>query len=388
MKLPDEDGLPVWAFIMVMLLTTLTLALVAYAVWRRCVRPSRGVEHLSSSVHEPPECKVYVREGRIARFSGAPPPARTYGGRPSSKQSPAYSNQWPQKAYSDGHDENQQELSNHYPVEQDVGGTVRRSRPDVLPRECSVALKDSPGLPSHEEIRSSYISSDSIDVFQNVEEISPKPNSSGSEPPHLDCPTPLSPFTPLALSRLSQHSELGPTTLRLLSKYGSIPPPLPAAYRLSRYRDRINSARTSKHSNSKRRDSRFSLLHGDAQLTHGHCSPAVTRESFLQAWSNACQGLRAHPEAPPPSREPAEASRTKKCHVNVVQIMDTESKTSDEQGVDISPLSSASITSASPVSRTQSFGASSTWSAREKSDRTPGKGCRNRQEQISWLIDH
>lgn len=396
MRFPNHDGLPLWLFILVILLASTTLALVAYVVWRKCIKQPRKVEPSSASEFEPSDCRFYLRKRQIARSSWMSPAARRNNCGPNRGHSQFYSPQCPEKAHHSGRDDNPEMMGYRYSVrdlascEKSPNHNPRRSLSDMLRRHHSVTLNRSAALPSHEEIRASYISDHSIDATRNIDEIDSKRTISAMEPPRLDYPALLSPLTPLTLPRNPQHHPLHPTAFQSLSKYASIPP-LPAPCRLSRYSAGIRSMKKRKERDSRSLCPRLSSSPCDLTQSHPCRPPTVTRESFLQAWSNASHGWVQQPEAPLyiplSSSESTEPKGKKAPQVDLVSISDAQSQISDEHEMEVSLPSCTPITSNSPVSRTQSVGERSTRSDRKQMGRNLSEDSRTKGEQISWLTD-
>lgn len=276
MRVPNNGGLSLWLFILVILLSTMALALVAFGVWRKCIKRSKRMKPSPISELEPSACRMYVRKGQIAPSPWASPAAQRNDYEPNSEQSQPQSPQFPEKIYRAGRD-NTEKPSYRYSVadlsacKKRSDRSPRRSFYDMLRIHNSATLKRSAGLPSHEVIRASYISDHSIDAIRNVDETDSKRTISHVAPSHLDSAAPSSSVTPLTLPRTPQHCPPHRTAFQLLSKYAPITP-LPVPYRLSRYPAGIKSIEKRKERDSRGLCPRRSSSPCDLTVSHG-CRP-------------------------------------------------------------------------------------------------------------------
>jgi hypothetical protein len=386
MRFPDDDGLPLWLFILIILLTTTTIALVAFVVWLKCIKRPRRLRHLSSGTSESPARKISVSKGHIVgSSSNFSPMGPRFGSGASRGQSRHLSNQWPGTAHFDENHENFEKLSHQYSA-CDVPsfgdspiGVPQKTWSDMLRRQSSAGLKRPDVCLADEEIvRASYVSHCG-DCIQRLDRTHSRRQMSQIEPPSLDSPAPLSPLTP-------QHPVFNRTTFRLLSKYAAIPP-LPAAYCVSRHREESTSRINSKQGDSRSLDRPSSSSYSGVPQGQEWPSSALTRESFLQAWSSAYHGWLAKPETPSSSSAPANPHLRKASQADVMSINGSTSESSDDSEIDISLPSSTPILSPSPVSRPHSLGTSPSLSDRKYRGKIARTKPRTGQDRISWLVD-
>jgi hypothetical protein len=386
MRFPDDDGLPLWLLILIILLTTATIALVAFVVWLKCIKRPRRLRHLSSGTSESPTRKISFRKGHIVGSSSIfSPMGPRFGSGTRHEQSRRLSNQWPGTAQFDENHENVEKLGYQYSA-CDVSsfgdspiGVPQRTWSDVLRRQSSAGLKrPDVCLTDEESVRASYISHCG-DCIERLDRTYSRRQLSQIEPPSLDSPASLSPLTP-------QHQVFNRTNFRLLSKYAAIPP-LPAAYRVPRHREESTSRINSKQGDSRSSDRPSSSSYCGVPQGQEWPSSALTRESFLQAWSGAYHGWLVKPETPSSSSAPANPYLRKASHADVISINGSASESSDDSGIDISLPSSTPILSPSPVSRPHSLGTSPSPSDRKHRGKIARTKPRTGQDRISWLVD-
>jgi hypothetical protein len=390
MRFPDDDGLPLWLFILIILFTTAIIALIAFVVWRRCTKRPRRPKHLSSGASESAVRKTSFRKGQIVgsllNLSLTGP---RFGSGASREKSRHPSNQWPGTAYFDENQENVEKLGYQYSacdVSSFGDSSIRvpqRTWSDVLRRQSSAGLKRPDAcLLDEENVRASYVSHCG-DCIESLNRTHSRRQMSTIKPPSLDSPAPLPPLTPLTLPRTPQHPVLNRTTFRLLSKYAAIPP-LPA---VSRHREESTSRRNSKQRDSRSLDWPSSPPYCGVPQGQECPSSALTRESFLQTWSSAYHGWLAKPETPSSNSAPANPDLREASHADVMSINGSASEKSEDSGIDISLPSSTPILSPSPVSRPHSLGISPSPSDRKHRGKIARTKPRTGQDRISWLVD-
>lgn len=347
MRFPDDDGLPLWLFILIILLTAVSITLILFVVWCKCIKRSRKLEPLSSEISNCPERKISARNGQIVRASwNVSLTGPRFGSGMSRQQRRRPSHQWPGTTCVEGHHESIEKPSYHqspYDADslEDQAASVRgRSWSDLVRRQNSPAWRPR----DEESIRASYIS-------LRPDKSQLEPGTSKLESQWLDSPTLISPITPFTLPRTPHSPARHPATLQSLSRYATVP--LPAkAYRISRYCEGINPLTSTNQTHSNKLESRSPRCHPQSQACR---SSTTTRESFLHAWSSAYHGWLSDPDIPSGS------APTRPVHFDVMPITDLASETSEDHEADISLPSLTpvvSIRSRSPVSRPHSFGTS------------------------------
>ncbi|KAF7503287.1 hypothetical protein GJ744_004009 [Endocarpon pusillum] len=382
MRFPDDDGLPLWLFILVILLAIATLAVVFYVVWRRCIRRPKKQDCGSQEIPESPVRKMSVKRGQTVRASwNESLTGSRFGYGAIREQSGRPSPQWPETAYSSERYDRFQKPSFN---------SASRSMPNsqVDPRFASrwswsdfARSRSRIGSTSEREsIRASYISF-SMD-HQQLEPTISKPPSPNFERDWLDPPTPLPPMTPLTLPRTPTDSTPCHVSTRTMSNYAPVPR-LPSKYRISRYCEDNISASSKTPRRSQKADSRFLSIWSRPQ---GHHSSAATREIFLQEWSNTYRSMLVYPESLS-SNVPVKPTSS---HVEAISVTDSASEALAESEMDVSlPSTTAarSIVSVSPISRTDSCGTDSVRSHRKERGRPCVEPLKSRKEGISWLVE-
>jgi hypothetical protein len=396
MRLPNEDGLPVWLFILVILLALASIALILFIVWCKCFRRPNGIRSLSSSISEPPRSKVNVRKGKIIRASwNISLTSPRFGRGAARQQSKQPSPQLPQTTQSAEAFGNYEKPSHHHfmredtPAEHNFRHLPQQSWRELLRRHNNAGLRTSASVsPDVESARPSYIS-DSVELAQNSDEVQRRPQASRTESLWLDSPTPTSPITPIAMPRTPRNRALRPTSLNVLADNGALPP-LPAkVYHIPRYREGNNPCRIAQHRDSRNLDQRSSLSRHDFSKSHKYRSSTATNKSFLQAWSSVYGHWLANPESSSSSHA-KEATIPTSSDVDVAANKGPVSEDGYDQGRNISLPSLTqmlSIDSKSRVSRNYSVSSISSISDRGEKGRNLGRNSQGIREEISWLID-
>lgn len=382
MRFPDDDGLPLWLFILVILLTIATLAVVSYVVWRRCSRRPKKQDCFPPEISESPVRKISVKRGQIVRASWNELLTRSrFGYGASREQSRRPSPQWPETAYSsERYDRFQKPSFNSATrsmpnAQDDPRFAPRWSWSDFVPRRNRFGSTS-----ERESIRASYISF-SMDHQQLAPTMS-KPPSLNFERDWLDSPTPLPPMTPPTLPRTPTNSAPCHVSTRTASNYAPVPR-LPSEYRISRYGEDNISASSKTQRRSQKADSRFSSIWSRPQ---GHRPSAATRESFLQEWSNTYRSWLVYPESLS-SNVPVKPTSS---HVEVISVMGSASEASGESEMNVSlPSMTAarSTVSVSPISRTDSCGTDSVRSHRKERGRPFVEPLKSGKGGRSWLVE-
>ncbi len=381
MRFPDDDGLPLWLFILIILLTTVTLAVISYVVWSKCIRRPKKQDSSSPDTSEGPVRKISVKRGQIVRASwNESLTGSRFGYAASREHSRHPSSQWPETAYSvrryDGFQKPSFNSSmRSLPIAEDRPQCVPgRSWPDF------VRMRNQIGLASgRESIRASYVSFSSD--HQQADTTISKPPFPNFERDWLDSPTPLPPMTPLTLPRTPNSAPCHASS-QTPSNYAPVPR-LPSEYCISRCGEDDFSASSTAQMHSQEENLRFSSFWS---RPHGYSSSTVTRESFLQAWSNVYRSWLVYPESPSSSK-PVKPTTS---HVEVVSVTDSASMALDEPKRNVSlPYSTAarSTLSISPVSRPDSCGTDSVRSYRLETGRPFVEASRSRKQEISWLVE-
>jgi hypothetical protein len=376
MRFPDDDGLPLWVFILVILLTAGTIAVVLFVVWRKYIRRKSVPKPAMLSVPESPVRKISIRKGQIIRASCNMSLTGSRFGGASFGQSQHLSPQWPETPYLDGNKNDVQKLGYHYSarsvpsLEDHPATTPRRSWSDVIRRQSRV------GLPSDEEsIRTSYISFP-VDL-PKLSIMLAKPDLSNTDRQGLDSPMLPPPITAITFPRTPKLAASSYSRPRLPSKQVSVPPVQPK-YRISRYREELNSI-----CSRRQRDSRIidGCFPSSRSPSPGYRFSATTSSSFLQAWSNVYRDWLVVSEGPS-SSEPAKPTS---CHIDSVSIAESASKSMDDSHCDVSLPSSTPMLSTkamSAVSSTHSCGTTREWR------KSVGKPLSCMMEERSWLVEN
>jgi hypothetical protein len=382
MRFPDDDGLPLWVFILVISLTAGTIALVLFVVWRKCIKRKGVLGPVTLIVPESPVRKISVRRGQIIRASCNMSLTGSRFGGGSYAQSQRPSPQWPGSPYLDGNQNEVQKLDYHYSArsvpsfEDYPTSTPQRSWSDMIRRQSRV------GLASDEEsIRASYISF-SVDPPKLNTTLS-KPDLSNIDRRWLDSPALLSPVTPVTLPRTPKVAVSTYLSPRLLSEHAPMPL-LPAKYRISRYREELNSVCSRKQNDSKRPDR---CMSSSLSQSPGYRFSAATSTSFLQAWSNVYRDWLVVSEGPS-SDQPAKPTSN---HIDRVSIADSAAESLGDRQSDVSlpslnPL--LSTKSMSAVSSTHSCGTTSGRSDRREGGKALEKPLSSMMEERSWLVEN
>ena len=346
-------------------------------------------------VPESPVRKISIKRGQIIRASCNMSLTGSRFGGVSCGQSQNLSPQWPETAYLDGNNDEVQKLGYHYaarsvPSCEDYPATTpRRSWSDVIRRHSRV------GLASDEEsIRTSYISFP-MDLPKLSIMLS-KPDPSDIDRQWLDSPalpspiipvtlpqTPKQPITPITLPQTPKHiASSSYSRPRIPSK--QVPqPPVPPKYRISRYREELNSICSRKQSDSRILDGRFSYSRSPPP---GVRFSATTSSSFLQAWSNVYRDWLVVSEGPPSSSQPAKPTSY---HIDRISVADSASESVNDRRSIVSSPSSTPMLSAkamSAVSSTHSGGTTSGRSEKRKGSKSVGKPLSSMMEGRSWFV--
>jgi hypothetical protein len=374
MRFSGHGSLPLWLFILIILLSAVSIAVVLFAVWRKCIKRKRERRHLLSDTSELPERKISIRRGHIIRASRKV----SLTGPRFGEQSRPPSHQWPETFYLDRHHANVQKHGNPQSVhhtlglEDDAANTPRRSWLDMFRGQGS----------TDEESRATPSIFDPVEHVYKLDSVHFQSNRSNPQPPVLDCPIVLSPITPLILPRTPRYPPVYPTNLQQFQKTEAVTSCPPKAYRKSRYHEEFGRGTDMKRRDSTRLNSRLLSCY----LSIGSRSSAMTTESFLQVWSRAYCGWLSHPDSPLTST-PTKSNST---HVDVVSTDDWTTEASDESERPISLPSSrllSSTGSISAISGTDSLETRSSHVAREQGGKALCKRARIRDVEISWLID-
>jgi hypothetical protein len=395
MRFPDDDGLPLWLFILVFIISIVSLALVLFVVWRKCLKRSSGLGVLSFGVIEPPDRKMSVRKGQTVRSSSKISlTGPKFGVGASHHQSRCPSSRWPETAYVDGSHENVHKSGNRHsfanaPSSGDHSASAIRRWPDFVRGLRTTDLKTPVDFPADEEnLRASY-TSDSGGLVRTLDEEHPKLKWSNIEPLTLNSPAPLSPITPLTLPRTPRSTHLSLVKLKRISRLAAVPPLKP--HRVPRYREEIASTCSTKQTDARKLESRFSRSHyGGHSQSREYRSSAATSTSFLQAWSGAYHDWLVHPERPS-GNSSTTSDVPRPSHIgDLVPVTNPSLKSEDEYGRDVSLPSQTPISfngSISPVSHALSSETTSIRSEREKSGEVSGRMIQVRETEISWLVD-
>jgi hypothetical protein len=398
MRYPDDDGLPLWLFILVILLSTATIVVILLIVWLKYVKRSSKLKAWRSCISEQPIRQVSVRKGQLVPASwnnSLSGPDFDLGDSRQPNRHPSH--QWPETAYFDEPFRKGQayglarSMLDDARPEDAFDELLRRTWSGLL-RFQSIAGS---GVSVHsstdeESLRPSCIS-EWAEFTRRLQETHSKPTLSKLEPLMLESPAPLSPITPLTLPRTPRIAASGPTGLQLPPHYPALPSLPGKVYRASRYREDLGLVRRSlKQRTSIRLDRRLSSPHRTYSQPSGCRSSTASCESFLQAWSGAYRDWLIYPKTAS-SSEPAKPDLSTLCHVDVISIGGTESEADDEREMNVSSPSTTSILFTdvrSLVSRTRSPATLSTRS--DVNERRTGleEMKRTRREEISWLVDH
>jgi hypothetical protein len=380
MRFPDDDGLPLWAFILVIFLTVGTIALVFFVVWRKCIRRKGVPKPVTLSVPESPVRKISIRRGQIIRASCNMSLTGSRFGEASSGQSQHQSPQWPEATCLDGEKDHAQKLGYHYSArsvpsfEDHPTTTPRRSWSDVIRRHSRV------GLTSDEEsIRTSYISFP-MDL-PKLSIMMSKPEPSNIDRQWLDSPALPSPITPITLPQTPKHVALSYSRPRLPSSQAPVPR-VPPKYRISRYREELNSICSRKQRDSRMLDGRFTSSRSPSP---GLRLSAATGSSFLQAWSNVYRDWVVVSEAP--SSSSSEPAKPTAHHIDRISMAESAN---DRRSVVSSPSSTMMLSTKalSAVSSTHSCGTTSGRSERREGSKGLGKPLSSTMEERSWLVEN
>ena len=384
MGFPADDDLPLWLFILVVLLSIASIAVVLLVVWLKCVKRSSRLKRWPSGTCEEPVRRGPVRKSQIVRVSWNNPLTRNgFRLAENRRHSRSHSYQWPEIAYSGESSGDDQKSVFHHSMlvdtraGDDVNNFPLRSWSALLENQSNNGSRESVhGSTDEEYLRSSYIS-DCTDLTHGLEIASSKLKMSEFALPMLDSPAPLSPITPLTLPLSPQITALRPTSSQLLPQYAALPP-LPAkVYRASTYRKDPNFRRSLQQRHSTRLN-----LH-QYPLECRSSDPA--RDSFLQARSSTYRDWLVYPNTQLGSTS-TKPDLPKTCHVDVVSIAEVKPELDDKHRAD-TPATILFTDSGSSLLRSHSSATMSTSSSTKETYWILDAPKQTGREDISWLID-
>jgi hypothetical protein len=396
MRFPDDDGLPLWAFVLVILLTTISAALIGFLVWRKCTRRSNRRTLKSLEGLEPPERQVSVKKGKLVRASwNFSLTGSKFGQGSTHKHSPSHSHQWPETPYFTGHLGSEKSPSMVHSA-QDMNGLRSHqshlhhaSWSRILQRESRGGLRIDVGRLQDEESPRQFCISDWLKQAQELSNIKSR-IPVALKTPRLDSPPLLSPITPLTLPRTPRNQEVFPTSLPLFSNAADIPPMPAMPYPSSRYVDASRPLPDLPFKEIQQFASRFSSSsHYDTSHFDQYHSSTATTDSFLNAWSSAYHEWLARSDTSASSL-PFKEGMPRVSHIETASIASPVPEADDEHETnaswpDLTPVVSAE--SALPMQQAESFVTISTES--DKRGRSGNKCARPplMRGERSWLED-
>lgn len=302
---PDRDGLPLWLFVLVILIATFSVAIVSFVLWRKCIKRHRRQVSVSSSGSDLPARKVSVKKGRIVRASWNVSLTGPRFGSASSPETNRQARQWPRPVSAELSPRSQDHESFEYFKQE---ASRKNENPSFLTRPWS-GLSRKPTASTKRSLsfsrnrrsfRPSYIS-ESAATEPEIYEKGPQATVTEIQPiSWLDSPRPFSPIAPLTLPRIS--CDVPPPTSSFLkspdrlSPHSAVPPKPLRTYQISR-QDDIFCAKPRRHQrNSSTLDPGWPIPDLEAQQQQR--SSAASNRSFLQEWSSVYYRWLARPSSP------------------------------------------------------------------------------------------
>lgn len=380
MGLLDQAHLPFWVLLLMISVSTASIALLVIEVWCRCANRSKRLGAVSPGISEPLGPKMSIRRGQLVPASSKESlTGWEFESRASHRQSRSSSHSGPEAVYYDAYHGQIQEpdyqLGTGYAsgLADDPARVPRYSWSDLFQRESSVDRRTS-ARSTDEEWQSTSSTWDSVGRIQDGHL---KQHWSDVDPPCLNLMVPLSPAIPGSVTLTSESRFLDKTSLQLPLPYRAVPPPPCRGYLVCRCPEIIGPDTVGKgrHSNSIGTCLSSSGYSSQGYPTSAHRS-AETSDDFLHAWSSAYHDWLA-PAQNPCSSAPVRQS----VHVEVVSISDLKSEAPIEPPVDIH------LPSAPTVSRINSFTTSSTHSGTSQNGGTDDGNLDAQKGEVSWLVD-